>query len=459
MVRPGEKVATDGVVVEGTSAVDASMLTGEPVPVEVGPGDAVTGATGYKVQRSLNGTDWADLTTVSDTTTSYADTSVTFSTTYHYRVAAVKDGVDQTFSAAVTATTPAQTLPAPTNVTAQGGTDADGNAWLSSATVEGLKSKKDDDAALFDYIKTTAAPEAQKIQKQGAVAAEGYRESDKRRPNVLGGSGVLAISVAYAELLRHVLHGAGLWVARAVLLTAVLAHVCVLPVHAHAVPVEGHGSHDDDSTDNSVHTASCDALKTASPTPSIVLVATSVSVDVEPVSLNGHAFDAAQHFGERRELPGVHVGRPLGDVAEGAVAIERELAVDEIRATVGIGGEPFRARGDPLDGPLQFFRGQHLRAVLRIRETALTKRATDVARHDANLLFRNMGVRRKLLAHHVHALDVDVNGVAVLLRVVGHEAGPRLHHVADQPLAPHRHPAHARGAGDRIGTVGPVAGE
>ncbi|WP_182524771.1 heavy metal translocating P-type ATPase [Nocardioides dongkuii] len=45
VVRPGEKVATDGVVETGTSAVDASMLTGEPVPVEVGPGDAVTGAT------------------------------------------------------------------------------------------------------------------------------------------------------------------------------------------------------------------------------------------------------------------------------------------------------------------------------------------------------------------------------------------------------------------------------
>ncbi|TDC19302.1 copper-translocating P-type ATPase [Streptomyces sp. 8K308] len=45
LVRPGEKIATDGVVVEGTSAVDASMLTGESVPVEVAVGDAVTGAT------------------------------------------------------------------------------------------------------------------------------------------------------------------------------------------------------------------------------------------------------------------------------------------------------------------------------------------------------------------------------------------------------------------------------
>ncbi|TMQ91813.1 copper-translocating P-type ATPase [Actinomadura soli] len=45
VVRPGEKIATDGTVEEGSSAVDASMLTGESVPVEVGPGDTVVGAT------------------------------------------------------------------------------------------------------------------------------------------------------------------------------------------------------------------------------------------------------------------------------------------------------------------------------------------------------------------------------------------------------------------------------
>ena len=45
VVRPGEKIATDGVIVSGSSAVDASMVTGESVPVEVGVGDAVVGAT------------------------------------------------------------------------------------------------------------------------------------------------------------------------------------------------------------------------------------------------------------------------------------------------------------------------------------------------------------------------------------------------------------------------------
>ena len=45
VVRPGEKIATDGVVIEGSSAMDASMLTGESVPIEVGPDDRVVGAT------------------------------------------------------------------------------------------------------------------------------------------------------------------------------------------------------------------------------------------------------------------------------------------------------------------------------------------------------------------------------------------------------------------------------
>ena len=45
MVRPGEKIATDGVVVSGTSSIDTSMVTGEPVPVDIGPGDEVVGAT------------------------------------------------------------------------------------------------------------------------------------------------------------------------------------------------------------------------------------------------------------------------------------------------------------------------------------------------------------------------------------------------------------------------------
>ena len=53
VVRPGEKIATDGVVEDGFSAVDQSMLTGEPVPVEVGPGTEVAGATVNSYGRML----------------------------------------------------------------------------------------------------------------------------------------------------------------------------------------------------------------------------------------------------------------------------------------------------------------------------------------------------------------------------------------------------------------------
>ena len=47
-------------------------------------------------------------------------------------------------------------------------------------------------------------------------------------------------------------------------ISGVLGHICVVPLHAHAVAVEGHGSHDEDSTDHSVHTASCEAAKSRS---------------------------------------------------------------------------------------------------------------------------------------------------------------------------------------------------
>src|SRR4029453_13306402 len=59
VVRPGEKLPTDGVVEEGHSAIDRSLLTGESVPVEVAPGDAVIGATvnvgGRLIVRATNG--------------------------------------------------------------------------------------------------------------------------------------------------------------------------------------------------------------------------------------------------------------------------------------------------------------------------------------------------------------------------------------------------------------------
>jgi hypothetical protein len=77
-----------------------------------------------------------------------------------------------------------------------------------------------------------------------------------------------------------------------VAIIAILGHVCVLPVHAHAIPVEGHESHGESPTDDSVHTASCDALKGTSATPSIVPATTwTALVVVEPFALR--RFDTA----------------------------------------------------------------------------------------------------------------------------------------------------------------------
>jgi hypothetical protein len=72
----------------------------------------------------------------------------------------------------------------------------------------------------------------------------------------------------------------------------VLGHICVLPVHAHAVPVEHHGSHGDAPASDFVHAASCDALKSTSASPLIVRPATWVTLAiVDRISLR--LFDTA----------------------------------------------------------------------------------------------------------------------------------------------------------------------
>lgn len=76
------------------------------------------------------------------------------------------------------------------------------------------------------------------------------------------------------------LRTAGALVILVIAVIAVLGHICMLPVHAHAVPVEGHGSHDEDSAGHSVHTASCDAIKTTPSAAALIpgLAATSLPV-------------------------------------------------------------------------------------------------------------------------------------------------------------------------------------
>src|SRR5262249_46695279 len=62
LVRPGEKVPVDGVVLDGRSTVDRSLLTGEPIPIEVGPGDpvvgtALNGAGAFRMRAERGGAD------------------------------------------------------------------------------------------------------------------------------------------------------------------------------------------------------------------------------------------------------------------------------------------------------------------------------------------------------------------------------------------------------------------
>lgn len=75
-------------------------------------------------------------------------------------------------------------------------------------------------------------------------------------------------------------------------IVAVLGHVCVLPVHAHAAPAESHDSHGDEPGDNSVHTASCDALKSTS-AAALIVPAAAWSPLVAVEAAGPRLFDAA----------------------------------------------------------------------------------------------------------------------------------------------------------------------
>ena len=77
------------------------------------------------------------------------------------------------------------------------------------------------------------------------------------------------------------------WVTTLLLVAAMLgllAHVCVVPLHAHAVPVDGRGSHDEDSADHSVHTASCEAAKGGLTIAAAMPVVQSAELAVAPVA-------------------------------------------------------------------------------------------------------------------------------------------------------------------------------
>ena len=77
------------------------------------------------------------------------------------------------------------------------------------------------------------------------------------------------------------------WVTTLLLVAAmlgVLGHICAVPLHAHAVPIEGHGSHDDDAADHSVHTASCEAAKGGLTIAAVMPVPQAAELPVAPVA-------------------------------------------------------------------------------------------------------------------------------------------------------------------------------
>jgi hypothetical protein len=76
------------------------------------------------------------------------------------------------------------------NLVNTGGTDLDGTEWVSTASITKVKGVKDDDAGLKTLLDDEISPAARKIQKQDAQAAEGYRDAEHRRPNILPGSGI-----------------------------------------------------------------------------------------------------------------------------------------------------------------------------------------------------------------------------------------------------------------------------
>jgi hypothetical protein len=75
------------------------------------------------------------------------------------------------------------------------------------------------------------------------------------------------------------------WITTLLLVAAMLGllgHVCVVPLPAHALPIEGHGSHDDDAADHSVHTASCEAAKGGSTVAGLMPIPRAAELAVAP---------------------------------------------------------------------------------------------------------------------------------------------------------------------------------